>query len=484
MDMIAKYLTAYAVDSLPEVDFDIGELYSGNVPIDSNDTSRSLFFVFAPTLGEPVEEVTIWLNGGPGCSSLEGFFQENGPFTWQPGTLAPVRNPYSWVNLTNMLWVDQPVGTGYTTGNATATSQFETAQDFVKFFKNWEEIFGITNYKIYVTGESYAGRYVPYISAAMLDQNDTEYFNLSGALVYDPCIGDFNAIQEEYVTYPFLQENNQILNLNDSFMQTLEGLHQSCGYADYIDKYLTFPASGVQPPIYFNTTGSNASCDVFDLANYALWEVNPCFDIYEIVAMCPILSNVLGFPTELVYNMYNQTYFNRTDVKAAMHAPADADWAECKGPVFLAGPEVDGSYTGGPQGEGDTAPDPIQHVLPQVIEATNRVLVGNGDFDMIIITNGTLMSIQNMTWNGQLGFQERPSTPIDIQIPDIVYAEVFAENGIPGADGPGQGIMGIQHFERGLMWVETYQSGHMQPEFQPRASYRHLSWLLGRTDTI
>jgi carboxypeptidase D len=131
-----------------------------------------------------VEEVTIWLNGGPGCSSLIGFFQENGPFTWQPGTLAPVQNPYAWSNLTNMLWVDQPVGTGYTTGNVTATSQYETAQDFVKFFKNWEQIFGIKNYKIYVAGESYAGRYVPYISAAMLDQNDTTYFNLSGALTY------------------------------------------------------------------------------------------------------------------------------------------------------------------------------------------------------------------------------------------------------------------------------------------------------------
>lgn len=61
--------------------------------------------------------------------------------------------------------------------------------DFIKFFKNFETLFGITNFKIYVTGESYAGRYISYISSAMLDQNDEEYFNLSGALLYDPCIG-------------------------------------------------------------------------------------------------------------------------------------------------------------------------------------------------------------------------------------------------------------------------------------------------------
>jgi carboxypeptidase D len=76
--------------------------------------------------------------------------------------------------------VDQPVGTGFATGKPTATSQEETAEDFIKFFKNFQEIFGIKNFKIYVTGESYAGRYVPYISAAMLDQNDTKHYDLKG----------------------------------------------------------------------------------------------------------------------------------------------------------------------------------------------------------------------------------------------------------------------------------------------------------------
>lgn len=76
--------------------------------------------------------------------------------------------------------VDQPVGTGYSIGTPTATTQEETAQDFVKFFKNFQKTFGIKNFKIYVTGESYAGRYVPYISAAMLDEDDKEYFDLQG----------------------------------------------------------------------------------------------------------------------------------------------------------------------------------------------------------------------------------------------------------------------------------------------------------------
>ncbi|CAF9943764.1 MAG: hypothetical protein ALECFALPRED_001207 [Alectoria fallacina] len=93
----SQFLTSatskYKVDSLPDVNFDIGEMYSGLIPIDEKNASRALFFMFNPTIGKPVDEITIWLNGGPGCSSLEGFFQENGRFLWQPGTFAPVENP-------------------------------------------------------------------------------------------------------------------------------------------------------------------------------------------------------------------------------------------------------------------------------------------------------------------------------------------------------------------------------------------------------
>jgi carboxypeptidase D len=103
--------------------------------------------------------------------------------------------------------------------------------------------------------------------------------------------------------------------------------------------------------------------------------------------------------------------------------------------------------------------------------------------DAVIITNTTLLAIQNMTWNGALGFQSAPSTSFIVDEPDIQWSSVFENSGMEGMNGP-QGAIGIQHYERGLMWVQTFMAGHMQPEFQPRAGYKHLEWVLGRIDKL
>ena len=376
--------------------------------------------------------------------------------------LIDYENPYAWTNLTNMLWVEQPVGTGFTQGKPTATTQEETAQDFIKFFKNWQQTFGISNYKIYVTGESYAGRYVPYISSAMLNANDPEYYNVSGAMIYDPSIG--SDVQEDGTVVPFVQANVNLFNFNTTFMDFLATQDVACGYAAYREKYLTFPPPGVQPAF----PRQRGNCSLFGMVEDLALQINPCWDIYEVNQQCPLLWDVLAFPTELFYQPAGASvYFNRTDVKTAMHAPQDITWNICNDGVLRP----------------DTSLMSIEQVIPQVTEATNRFLIANGDFDMILITNGTLMSIQNMTWNGATGFQSQPNTPIDIQIPDLAWNGVFNDNDAEGIDGP-QGIMGIQQYERGLMWSEAFQSGHMGPEFQPRVSYRHIQWLLGYTDTL
>ena len=85
-----------------------GESYAGLLPISNQTNAPELYFWFFPSPNPKAEkEILIWLNGGPGCSSLEGLLQENGPFLWQYGTFKPVKNPWTWVNLTNVVWVEQ-----------------------------------------------------------------------------------------------------------------------------------------------------------------------------------------------------------------------------------------------------------------------------------------------------------------------------------------------------------------------------------------
>jgi carboxypeptidase D len=185
-----KYLTnkteAFAVDgaNLPDIPFDIGESYAGLLPL--NDSSgRELFFWFVPSQNPAADnEVAIWLNGGPGCSSMIGFLQENGPISWEDGTYAPVPNVYSWSNLTNVVWIEQPAGTGFSgyhggkslsltcrdmgvsraddvnhTG-ANASDEIDVATQFLGFWKNFIDTFDMRGRDVAIAGESYAGNYV------------------------------------------------------------------------------------------------------------------------------------------------------------------------------------------------------------------------------------------------------------------------------------------------------------------------------------
>jgi carboxypeptidase D len=144
------------------------------------------------------------LNGGPGCSSLGGLLQENGPFLWQEGTYRPTPNPYSWVNLTNMVWVDQPAGTGFSPGPPTVNSEEDVANQFKDFFKRFVDTFDLHGRKVYITGESYAGQYIPYIASGMLDENDTTYFNVNVIQINDPSINYYNFLIESKAPVPLL----------------------------------------------------------------------------------------------------------------------------------------------------------------------------------------------------------------------------------------------------------------------------------------
>ena len=458
----------YAVNgsALPDVYFDIGESYAGLLPVD--DTGKELFFWFVPSTNpNATEEIVLWLNGGPGCSSLDGFLHENGPVVWQPGTYLPVPNTYSWTNLTNVVWVEQPVGTGYSQGTPNATSETDVATQFLPFWKNFMELFNLNNRKVYVTGESYAGQYVPYIADAMLSQNDTEYYNVNGIIVYDPSIG-YDGITEQVPAYAFTQYHKQLFPFNDTFEAQIRNASDACGYNDFLNNGLQFPPAGPFPDVPGTRAGSNEpsrDCDVFDDIFSAIFEINPCFDIYQVGQLCPIPWDVLGFPYSDFYLPvgFSQPYFNRTDVKQAIHAPINTNWMICTDVnVFVNGGDRSppSGINGGP--------------LARVTEKTNNTIVGHGMLDMVLIMNGTLLTLQNLTWNGAQGFSQPPTLPFYVP-----YHNDAVQGSVAGA-----GVYGSFRTERGLTFVSIDLSGHEVPEFQPSAAYRHLELLLGRINSL
>lgn len=459
--------SSYAVNGtdIPEVSFDVGESYSGSLPISSdpsNSTGELFWWFFPSTNPDAAEEIVIWLNGGPGCSSLEGLLQESGPFTWQYGIYQPVENTWSWNKLTNIVYIEQPVGTGFSVGTPTATSEEDVAQQFLGFWKNFVDLFSLQGYKVYITGESYAGMYCPYIGAAMLDANDTTYYNVSGMLIYDPVIGNLD-VQSTVVSVPFVDYLAPLFPFNDSFVADIHNRSDACGYTDYINEYLVYPPPGQQPtnPPSSDSNGvtipecENIYNDIYDAAVM----VNPCWDVYHVSTTCPTLWDVLSF-TAGAGNSDLPPYFDRDDVKAAIHAP-NITWSECSNiNVF-----VDGM---------DWSDPSSVSVLPQVIDATQNVIIAHGALDFVLINNGTLLSIQNMTWGGQRGFQTRPTEPMFVPLHNDPIVAASA----------GSGIMGTTHTERGLTYVGVDLSGHMIPQYAPTVAYRQLEFLLGRVSGL
>ncbi|KAK4164293.1 serine carboxypeptidase [Cladorrhinum sp. PSN259] len=95
--------------------------YSGYVHLppnlvenDDQDFPINTFFWFFEARKDPHNApLAIWLNGGPGGSSMMGLLEENGPCFVTGDSKSTYLNPWSWNNEVNMLYIDQPVGTGF-----------------------------------------------------------------------------------------------------------------------------------------------------------------------------------------------------------------------------------------------------------------------------------------------------------------------------------------------------------------------------------
>ncbi|RBQ90161.1 hypothetical protein VDGD_07306 [Verticillium dahliae] len=425
------------------------------------------FVVDGTAIPEVPFDVGESLNGGPGCSSLIGLLTENGPFLWQEGTLAPTPNSYSWTNLTNVIWIEQPVGVGYSQGIPSITNEVELGLQFIGFWRNFIETFDLHGVTTYITGESYAGYYVPYIADAFITAADDTYYKLGGVAINDPILGD-STLHQQAVIFPFIEYWQNLFYLNDSYLDALRWTHESCNYSTYLDTYGTFPPPPGPFPVlddpYADMSG-NYTCDIFDLAYQAAIEQNPCFNVYHITDTCPFKSSQLDNANQGNYAPPGaQIYFNRADVKKALNAP-DVDWFECTPKNVFGGGDSSSQAS-------DTSLAPAQNdVLKRVIEHTNNTIIGVGRLDFLLPPNGTLFALQNVTWNGAQGFQSYPQ--------DQTFYVPFHPEYNTGRLSE-SGTVGQWGHERGVTYYEVQLAGHEIPGYSAGAGYRILELLVGR----
>jgi cathepsin A (carboxypeptidase C) len=189
------------INSLPTFGKPPTPQWSGFLDSSAVENGTMLHYWFAETSG-PVSKSTpiiLWLNGGPGASSVTGMLEEQGPFLiGDDGVL--IANPYSWNRVGHFLILESPAGVGYSfclamrtggdcvnTDKSTARAARAALQDF---FVKFPEL--ISN-PFYITGESYAGVYVPTLTKEILD--NAKEINLVGIAVGDPCTD--NKVQEQ-----------------------------------------------------------------------------------------------------------------------------------------------------------------------------------------------------------------------------------------------------------------------------------------------
>ena len=106
-----------AVTSLPSCSPLPSAWYSGFLSVTP---TKQLHYIFIESLDKPATDpVLIWFNGGPGCSSLLGLFQENGPFVIDDGETIIKPNPEPWNKRANLLYIESPAGVGFSVANTT-----------------------------------------------------------------------------------------------------------------------------------------------------------------------------------------------------------------------------------------------------------------------------------------------------------------------------------------------------------------------------
>lgn len=442
------------VTNIPGFGAPLTALYSGYL---NSGAGKHAHYVYSASLNAPATDpLVVWFNGGPGCSSMEGLFSESGLYHVQEYS-SPVslyQNPFSWNNISNNLFIEAPAGVGYSycdTPDGCSHTDTSTAQDnlaaLVSFFAAYPELQGNP---FWISGESYAGIYVPSLAYAVYNYNvggTGTPINLKGILVGNGCIGyeaghcgndptglnDYHDIQQwkghgliSETTYDTIMSVCTWANENQACQNALNDAAGEVGDIDVYYLYNTCddPAMLARARAPFGNKGMLARVNAVRAAKgKASLQLDP---------------NCFGTGPTL------ESWFNQDAVKAAFHVAPAIDWALCSNNAsFGYNPDI---------------PDERTEIYPTLTtKAGYQVLVYNGEADLCVPYT------DNEWWTRTMNYS---------------VVAPWQSWSVTGEEGPYVGGYVIQ-YANNFTFATVRGAGHMVPETRPEAALdlftRHIT---------
>ncbi|ORZ10468.1 Alpha/Beta hydrolase protein [Absidia repens] len=431
---LAQKAENYRVSSLPGIDIDKlpFEQYAGHIEVSSETDGNLFFWMLHQVQPTQPEKLIIWFNGGPGCSSMDGLFLENGPYRVNPDLSLTV-NAHGWQDHATIVFLDQPVGTGFSfaDGDGLLHNMTQVVVEFTTFLEKFMDIFPyLKNQDLYLAGESYAGTYIPYFANRVLELNkkDTFKYNLKGIAIGN---GWISPTHQYEAYYDFSVMNN-----------LLEGQH-----LDRATRNLKECRIKLSKELRIKTdVCEDILQDTIINSIHMGSDGTECINTYDIRLKNESYPSCgLTWPYELTdVNKYLRT----SELTTSIHSEKQAlGWQECARPVSAA-------LRNDPS-------RPADMLLPDLLKEI-EILLFSGEFDLICNHLGTEYMIGNMTWNGATGFK-------DAERQEWVI---------------GKKTVGYYMQERNLSYVLINDGSHMVPYDKPMETLDMINRFMGVGDNM
>lgn len=403
-----------------------GNNYSGFINVNAS-RNHNLFYWAFESQNSISDPVVLWLNGGPGASSiLFGLLNENGPFTIEPDLNGYKPNPYSWNKVANVIWLDQPVGVGFSYSDYIIDDYeiytYELMQSVDTFLRKFLLQYPAWNkgQEFYIFAESYGGHYGPALSSVIIDNNKNgsrPLINLKGLGLGNAWVDPIIQLRS-YITF------SQANGLINSFEATvLEDLYASC----------------VQ--LIKNKEWVRSAAECYGMVG-AILLLNPGMEIYDIRKKCP--------------GTLNHDCYNFTAAEDWLNLPSTNKLLHANGRVpNLARETPDGIIAAV---NGDESSSHMMDVK-KLLDNGGRVLVYNGDFDFMCNWIGGNNWTSAMRWSGQNVFNKSPM-------------KVWKAKNATTAGWVKQ-MPNLQ-----FQFIKLHNSGHLVPFDQPANALQMFSYFL------